>query len=104
MNLHFQDLIPQDYSDHSRVWIYQSNRQFTIDEALQINELLENFTATWKSHGVDVKGFGKLLLDPKEGFDKLLFDPYVGDAADDTKAFEATPSPYSGFGVNLIGW
>ena len=62
MNLHFQDLIPQDFSDHSRVWIYQSNRQFTLAEALQIDELLDNFTTTWKSHGADVKGFGKLLF------------------------------------------
>ena len=62
MNLHFQNLIPQDFSDHSRVWIYQSNRQFTLGEALQIDELLDNFTTTWKSHGADVKGFGKLLF------------------------------------------
>jgi hypothetical protein len=62
MNLHFQDLIPQDFSDHSRVWIYQSNRQFTLAEALQIDELLDNFTTTWKSHGADVKGFAKLLF------------------------------------------
>ena len=62
MNLHFQDLIPQDFVDDSKVWIYQSNRQLTLDEVLQIDELLESFTATWKSHGADVKGFGKLLF------------------------------------------
>jgi len=62
MNLHFQDLIPQDFADDSRVWIYQSNRQFTLEEALQIDELLENFTGTWKSHGADVKGYAKLLF------------------------------------------
>jgi hypothetical protein len=62
MNLHFQDLIPPDFADDSRVWIYQSNRQLTLDEALQIDELLFDFAATWKSHGVDVKGFGKLFF------------------------------------------
>jgi hypothetical protein len=62
MNLHFQDLIPQDFADDSRVWIYQSNRQFTLSEALQIDELLGNFTAVWKSHGDDVKGFARLLF------------------------------------------
>jgi len=62
MNLYFQDLIPEDFADDSRVWIYQSNRPLTIDEALQIDELLENFAAGWKSHGADVKGFAKLLF------------------------------------------
>jgi len=62
MNLYFQDLIPQNFVDDSRVWIYQSNRSLTIDEALQIDELLENFAEGWKSHGADVKGFAKLLF------------------------------------------
>ena len=62
MNLHFQDLMPQDFADNSRVWIYQSNRQFTLSEALQIDELLSSFTSTWKSHGADVKGFARLLF------------------------------------------
>ena len=62
MNLHFQDLIPGNFANDSRVWIYQSNRPFTLDEALQIEELLENFTATWKSHGADVKGLARLLF------------------------------------------
>jgi hypothetical protein len=62
MNLHYQDLIPQDFADDSRVWIYQSNRQFTLDETLQIDELLVNFADAWKSHGADVKGFAKILF------------------------------------------
>jgi len=62
MNLHFQDLIPGHFADDSRAWIYQSNRQFTLDEALQIENLLENFTTIWKSHGADVKGLAKLLF------------------------------------------
>ena len=62
MNLHYQDLIPQNFADDSRVWIYQSNRQFTLDEALQVDELLVDFTNTWKSHGAAVKGFAKLLF------------------------------------------
>ncbi len=62
MNLHFQDLIPTDFNDNSRVWIYQSNRQLSITEALQIDELLEGYATTWKSHGDEVKGFGKLFF------------------------------------------
>lgn len=62
MNVHFQDLLPHDFADESKVWIYQSNRQVTLEEALEIDELLGNFTASWRSHGADVKGFGKLFF------------------------------------------
>lgn len=62
MNLHFQDLIPNNFNDNSRVWIYQSNRQLSIAEALKIDELLEGFATTWKSHGDEVKAFGKLFF------------------------------------------
>lgn len=62
MNLHFQNLIPEDFNDDSKVWIYQSNRQLTLAEALQIEELLQQFTSVWKSHGADVKGYAKLLF------------------------------------------
>jgi hypothetical protein len=62
MNLHFQNLIPQDFADDSRVWIYQSNRRFTLSETLEIEELLEHFSGTWQSHGAAVKGFANLLF------------------------------------------
>jgi len=62
MNLQFQELIPNDFADDSKVWIYQSNRQFTLHEALQIEALLEEFTCRWKSHSMDVKGFGNLFF------------------------------------------
>ncbi len=62
MNLHFQDLIPEDFNDNSRVWIYQSNRLFTISEALEIEELLEEFTKTWLSHGAKVTGYANLFF------------------------------------------
>ena len=62
MNLHFQDLIPQDFNDNSRVWIYQCNRIFTLSEALEIEELLENFTKSWQSHGAKVAGYTNLFF------------------------------------------
>ena len=62
MNLHFHDLIPNDFNDNSRVWIYQCNRLFTLDEALQIEGLLEKFTESWQSHGAKVKGFANLFF------------------------------------------
>lgn len=62
MNLSFQHLIPSTFSDSSRVWIYQSNRIFTLSEALTIEKILEDFTANWKSHGKPVQGFGTLFF------------------------------------------
>ena len=62
MNINFQDLIPQDFNDNSHVWVYQSNRVFTTKEALQIEELLQNFTKSWKSHGTPVKGYANLFF------------------------------------------
>jgi hypothetical protein len=62
MNIHFQDLIPDDFDNNSRVWVYQSNRAFTITEALRIEELLENFAKEWNSHGSLVKGYANLFF------------------------------------------
>ncbi|MEO6638235.1 MAG: hypothetical protein ABIN25_08155 [Ginsengibacter sp.] len=62
MNFHFQDLIPKNFDDNSRVWVYQSNRAFTLIEAIGIEEQLSNFTTNWNSHGNPVKGFANLFF------------------------------------------
>lgn len=62
MNFEYQHLIPEDFHSSSRVWIYQSNRLFMISEALQIEEMLNDFTSQWKSHGAPVKGYANLLF------------------------------------------
>jgi len=62
MNLSFAHLLPEDFAETSKVWLYQSNRLFTLSEALDIEELLNNFTAEWKSHGTPVKGYANLLF------------------------------------------
>ena len=62
MDLHFQQHIPIGFDDSSKVWIYQSNRLFTITEALEMNNMLQDFVSNWKSHGADVKGFATLLF------------------------------------------
>lgn len=62
MNFNYKELLPADFADDSRVWIYQSNRIFSIAEALQIEGLLNDFAKDWKSHGTPVKGYGNLLF------------------------------------------
>lgn len=62
MNLNFKELLPDDLDPLSKVWIYQSNRLFTLSEALQIEDLLKAFVSMWNSHGVPVKGYGNLFF------------------------------------------
>lgn len=62
MNLSYAHLLPADFSDESRVWIYQSNRLFSLAEAMEIEKILESFANEWTSHGTPVKGFGTLFF------------------------------------------
>jgi len=62
MDLHYKELLPADFHADSRVWVYQSNRLFTLPEALQIEDLLNAFVDGWLSHGTPVKGFGTLFF------------------------------------------
>ncbi|MFM7024367.1 MAG: ABC transporter ATPase [Flavobacteriales bacterium] len=47
MNLNIQNTLPSS----SRVWIYQSNRLLTNEEAAKAQEIINNFLPNWKSHG-----------------------------------------------------
>src|SRR5579871_3006659 len=67
MNLDYKDLLPLDFAEDSRVWIYQCNRLFTISEVLQVEDKLNEFVKTWNSHGTPVKGiatvfFGQFII------------------------------------------
>lgn len=62
MNLEYKYLLDGSFHGDSRVWIYQCNRLFSIGEALEIEELLKQFTSEWKSHGVPVKGEAHLFF------------------------------------------
>lgn len=62
MNLQYKDQLPQDFDNHSKVWVYQSNRLFSLSEALQVEDILNAFTANWKSHGAPVKGYANLFF------------------------------------------
>ena len=62
MNTQYKNLLPADFADSSKVWIYQSSRLFSLQEALQLEALLHNFTAGWQTHGTPVKGFATLFF------------------------------------------
>lgn len=62
MNFEYKHLLPEDFNDNSKVWIYQSSRLFAIGEALQIEEMLNDLVVNWKSHGTPVKGYANLFF------------------------------------------
>src|SRR6187399_3249645 len=62
MNLEYKSLLNENFSPDSRVWIYQCSRLFTLSEALAVEDLLNDFTDKWLSHGTPVKGSGYLFF------------------------------------------
>jgi hypothetical protein len=62
MNFEFVHLLPDNFSPKSRIWIYQSSRRFMISEALEIEDLVNQFCAEWRSHGADVAAYGNLFF------------------------------------------
>ena len=62
MNLNYRNLLPVDFQSSSRIWIYQSNRLFTISEVLEMEDVLNSFVESWQSHGAPVKGFAGVLF------------------------------------------
>ncbi len=55
-------LLPADFNEMSRVWIYQSGRRFTEEQQREIDEQLYQFYSQWTTHGAPVKGWAKLLF------------------------------------------
>ena len=62
MDFNIAEHLPEKFHDQSKVWIYQSNRIFTMTEAFSIEEKLEGFVSHWKSHGATVTGYANLFF------------------------------------------
>jgi hypothetical protein len=62
LNEELKRLIPKEFADNARVWIYQSRRAFIEKEEREVNEQLQQFYTQWQSHGAPVKGWAKLLF------------------------------------------
>jgi hypothetical protein len=62
MNIELTEHIPAGFDDNSKVWIYQSSRLFLMSEAFEMEDMLNNFVAQWKSHGDKVKGYANLFF------------------------------------------
>ena len=62
MDISFEHILPTNFDDHSKVWIYQSSRRFAMSEALEMEEMMQEFVEGWNSHGTPVKGYANLLF------------------------------------------
>lgn len=49
------------FSPQSKVWIYQSNRKFTDQEATEIRDILELFVEQWTAHGAQLKAKAEIF-------------------------------------------
>ncbi|WP_207493567.1 hypothetical protein [Aridibaculum aurantiacum] len=75
MKFQYQHLLPADFHPGSRVWIYQSSRLFSMGEALELEQMMEEFVEKWHSHGAKVKGYAN-----------LFFGQFIVILADETQA------------------
>lgn len=48
------------FSDNSRVWIYQSDKQLTDEQTQQIQQHLDAFTTQWTAHNNQLKAKGEV--------------------------------------------
>lgn len=62
MDLDIQQHLPDHFHPQSKLWIYPSDRLFSISEALDIEPMLTSFVNNWKSHGTPVKGYANLFF------------------------------------------
>ena len=49
------------FSPQSKVWVYQSNREFTPSETAEIQVKLQNFADSWLAHGLKLNARAEIL-------------------------------------------
>ncbi len=62
MDLDIQQHLPADFHADSRIWVYQSSRLFFMSEALEMEDMFQDFVRSWNSHGAPVRGFASLFF------------------------------------------
>jgi hypothetical protein len=62
MQQNFSQLFPS-FPDHSRVWIYQADRQLDGTELAFVKDGLDAFIADWAAHGKGLQAQGEVVYD-----------------------------------------
>jgi len=52
----------EGFHPESRIWIYQSSREFMNSEIEKINILINEFTKSWTAHKQELKATGKVVM------------------------------------------
>lgn len=52
-----------NYSENTRLWLYQSPRAFTAEELQWIKQEGELFSDSWKTHGTSMKALVHVIMD-----------------------------------------
>ena len=56
-------LVPfSELPEDAKIWIYQSNRPFTNEEAAAVKAACESFLSGWTAHGNDFARWGRHAL------------------------------------------
>ena len=102
MDFSYKHLLPQDFGDNSRVWIYQADRPFNNSETFGIGKALNDFVVNWKSHGVPVKGYANIFFDQ---FIILMADEATGvSGCSIDSSVHVIQEIGSKFSVDLLNW
>ena len=63
----------ESLKESSRIWIYQSSREFTAQEISEIGVKLEGFINEWTRHGDNLKGSYEIKYNHfRQNFRRLL--------------------------------
>lgn len=60
MQQNFSQLFPE-FPDHSRVWIYQADRQLDGTELAFVKDEIGTFIADWAAHGKGLQALGEVV-------------------------------------------
>ncbi|MFD1628643.1 ABC transporter ATPase [Pseudopedobacter beijingensis] len=90
-----------ELSQESKVWIYQSDREFTEAELQQLTALLTDFTSSWTAHNQELKASFKIAYNR---FIILLVDETLTGASGCSidKSVRLMKDIEQEFGINLF--
>lgn len=62
MTFEYKEWVPKGFDNNSRIWIYQSDRAFTNEEAVLVKDELQEFSSQWHSHGNSINSYAHLFF------------------------------------------
>ena len=89
------------FSENSRVWVYQADRKLSDKEVEQINVLLNDFTTAWTAHNNQLKAKGEIRYNR---FIVLIVDESQAGASGCSidKSVRFVKDIEAQFGINLL--